>query len=166
MSDAAPPFSRLVVFTDLDGTLLDHDSYSWAPARPALDALKAGGAALVLASSKTAPEIADLHAALGLGDTPAIVENGAGVYRPGQGVSGAGDYARLRAALDALEGDLRSYFQGFGDMSDAQVAAETGLASEDATRARVRAYSEPGLWHGSDAQLAAFGAQPKRSEEH
>ena len=32
---------RLVIFTDLDGTLLDHDSYSHAPAAPALAALKA-----------------------------------------------------------------------------------------------------------------------------
>lgn len=29
-----------LVFTDLDGTLLDHDTYSWEAARPALDRLK------------------------------------------------------------------------------------------------------------------------------
>ena len=32
--------SRLVVFTDLDGTLLDHDDYSFEAARPALAQLE------------------------------------------------------------------------------------------------------------------------------
>ena len=37
---------RLVVFTDLDGTLLDHHSYGYAPAQPALDALAVIGAGI------------------------------------------------------------------------------------------------------------------------
>ena len=32
----AEPADGLLVFTDLDGTLLDHDSYSWEPARCSL----------------------------------------------------------------------------------------------------------------------------------
>lgn len=32
--------TKLIVFTDLDGTLLDHDNYSWQEAKPALDRLK------------------------------------------------------------------------------------------------------------------------------
>ena len=34
---------RYVIFTDLDGTLLDADTYSWAAATPALEALRASG---------------------------------------------------------------------------------------------------------------------------
>ena len=68
---------RMIVFSDLDGTLLDHETYSFEPARPALDRLKREGHVLVLASSKTAAEIAPLRDAMGFSHCPAIVENGA-----------------------------------------------------------------------------------------
>ena len=51
----------LLVFTDLDGTLLSHSSYRWDAATPALNTLRKIGAAVVLASSKTAPEIAEMR---------------------------------------------------------------------------------------------------------
>ena len=66
----------LIVFTDLDGTLLDHETYSLEPARPALDRLASEGIPLILASSKTAAEIDRLRAEIGCADFPAIVENG------------------------------------------------------------------------------------------
>lgn len=155
MSDAP----LLAVFTDLDGTLLDHDSYSYAPALPALDALKARGLPLVLASSKTAAEIAPLRTELGREECPAIVENGAGVLAafaaPGADMAA---YGRLRRALDAVAPDLRAGFRGFGDMDAAEVSAITGLPLAQAELARQRAYSEPGLWQGDPAREAAFVA--------
>ncbi len=146
-----------IVFTDLDGTLLDHDSYSHAAALPAIEGLKARGVPVVLASSKTAAEIAPLRAELGLGHCPAIVENGAGVLPAGAAPDGAAaDYARLRTVLNEVPGDLRAQFRGFGDWSDAQVAEKTGLPLAQARLARQRAYSEPGLWLGDAAGKAAF----------
>ena len=144
----------LVVFTDLDGTLLDHATYAYGAAEPALQRLKERGIPLVLASSKTASEIATLHAALDLGDTPAIVENGAGLYRPGSIEAASTDYVRIRTALAGTphaEG-----FRGFGDMSDAEVAQITGLSEAAARQARMRSFSEPGLWSGSAAERDAF----------
>ena len=147
----------LLVFTDLDGTLLDHHTYSHADASPALAALAVIGAGVVLASSKTAAEIAPLRAELGLTDWPAIVENGAGVLPPGAIASnGDADYLRLRAALAQLPYGLRAHFTGFGDMSDAEVADLTGLPVKAAALARQRQYSEPGHWSGSPAQEAEF----------
>lgn len=148
--------TELVVFSDLDGTLLDHETYSFASAQPALDALAKRGVPLVLATSKTAAEVAVLHAALHLGEWPAIVENGAGVYRPGASDADGVAYAALRAALDALSPDLRASYRGFGDMSDAEVAQVTGLPPAFAKLARQRRHSEPGLWLGSDDTRAAF----------
>ena len=147
---------ELVIFSDLDGTLLDHASYSWAAAQPALDALAARHVPLVLATSKTAAEVAVLHAALGLGTHPAIVENGAGVFRPGTDPGDASAYRAIRQALDALPTALRTPFRGFGDMDDAEVAAITGLPPGDAARARRRQFSEPGLWTGDAPTRAAF----------
>ena len=147
----------LMIFSDLDGTLLDHETYDWSPAAPALAALAEMGAPVVLASSKTAPEIARLRAAMGLSHWPAIVENGAGLLPPERDdAPDCADHARLRAALETLPEALRASFEGFTDMDAARVAEVTGLPPEDAARARTRAFSEPGLWHGDDATRAAF----------
>ena len=150
--------ARAVVFTDLDGTLLDHESYSWDAAVPALEALKAAGVPLVLASSKTAAEIADLHADLGLAEIPAIVENGAGLFRPGEEEDDDNAYRSLRRALEVLPKELRVFFRGFGDMSAFEVADITGLSRDAAALARTRQHSEPGLWAGDAATLEAFVA--------
>lgn len=71
-----------VVFTDLDGTLLDHHTYSWQPAAPTVERLKRLGVPLVLASSKTRAEMVALRHELGIAD-PFVVENGAAIYVPG-----------------------------------------------------------------------------------
>lgn len=150
------PSTPLVVFTDLDGTLLDHVTYDWAPARPALDRLAAIGAPVVLSSSKTGAEIAVFQERMGLTAYPAIVENGSGLLRSGAGLPAAQDYAKLRAALDRLPAKLRALFRGFGDMDLAELVAATGLAPDDAALARVRAFSEPGLWLGDAVARADF----------
>ncbi|MEY8838382.1 HAD-IIB family hydrolase [Cribrihabitans sp. XS_ASV171] len=143
----------LLVFSDLDGTLLDHRDYSWAQAQPGLDALRRIGAGLVLASSKTAAEIDILRREMGAEDWPAIVENGAGILWPGTppGADRAA-YDRLRAALR----DMPRGFTGFGDMGVAEIARQTGLSPEAAERAAQRQFSEPGLWTGSEAALDRF----------
>jgi len=148
---------RLVVFSDLDGTLLDHDTYAYDAAEPALAALKARNVPLVLATSKTAAEVADLHAALALGDTPAIVENGAGLFTPNAPMDGANAaYAALRETLKTLPDHLRAPYRGFGDMSAEEVSDLTGLTLEAAVQARARCFSEPGLWGGDDATKQRF----------
>lgn len=154
----SPRLEKLIVFSDLDGTLLDHDSYSWAKAQPALEALKAGGIPLVLASSKTAAEIAPLRAQLGFGHCPAIVENGAGVLPAGSGADDqdVGEYRAIRDALDTLPAKLRGQFTGFGDMGIDGIVEATGLAEHQAELAARRAFSEPGLWTGSEAEQNAF----------
>ncbi len=48
---------KLVIFTDLDGTLLDRDTYSFEPALPALRLIRQKDIPLVLSSSKTRAEI-------------------------------------------------------------------------------------------------------------
>lgn len=154
------PKLRLLVFTDLDGTLIDHETYEWSAAAQALDALRCARAGVVLASSKTAPEIDAARRDMGLQAWPAIVENGAGILpaHADPQVDG-GAYARLRAILDALPDDVRAPFVGFGDMSTQEVARLTGLRAPAAALARQRSHSEPGLWHASPQKRHAFLAQ-------
>lgn len=145
------------IVTDLDGTLLDHATYSWAPAAPTLERLRAAGVPVVLASSKTAAEIVALRDALGLSDVPAICENGGGIVPRGAAAQpDATEHARLMAVLDALPGDLRAPFRGVSEMSVAEVATLTGLPEREAARARDRAHTEPGVWTGAKAARAAF----------
>lgn len=179
-SKHGPP--PMVVFSDLDGTLLDHHDYSFAPALPALRALEARGIPLVLTTSKTLAELADLRVALGTAH-PAVAENGGHVLVPAgyfeglaTGATGATatatvaagvdqqiplgiDYGRVRAALASLRAaDARFVFEGFGDLDDAGVAAVTGLSLPAAARARTRMSSEPLRWLGDPADLPDFRA--------
>ncbi|MFZ2098943.1 MAG: HAD-IIB family hydrolase [Oricola sp.] len=150
-----------IVFTDLDGTLLDHATYAWDSARPALTLLREHGIPLILASSKTAAEIADLRAEIGFPDCPAIVENGAGILEPGDPAiaNDASVHDRLVAILDALPLRLRENFSGFSDWAVEEVAAKTGLSLPAAKKAAARRFSEPGIWSGTNDERAEFEAQ-------
>ncbi|MDJ0522183.1 MAG: HAD-IIB family hydrolase [Planctomycetota bacterium] len=146
----------LIVFTDLDGSLLNEADYSYEEARPALAQLETTGALLVIATSKTRAEVEALRAELG-NDAPFIVENGGGLFVPahrtditgGEEVPGADlrvvtvgrPYAELRAFLTEAAG--RWPLRGFGDMDDAEVAERCGLPLPAAALARRREFSEP-----------------------
>jgi mannosyl-3-phosphoglycerate phosphatase len=149
-----------LVFTDLDGTLLDHDSYSFEAARPALDLLKARGIAVILASSKTEAEMRPIADAIGISH-PMIVENGAGVVGLGQNdeltaVQSSSPYNQLRQLLRDLPKELSACFEGFGDWDVARVSRETGLPPASAQLARLRRFSEPGHFTGTEAQKRAL----------
>jgi mannosyl-3-phosphoglycerate phosphatase len=147
----------LLVFTDLDGTFLSHTDYSWEAARPALERLIAIGAGIVMASSKTAPEIEVLRRQTGLAAFPAIVENGAGLLEPdAQAAVDPAEYRKLRTVLDRTPAQLRAHFTGFGDMDVARIADVTGLAPGAAVLAAQRAFSEPGIWSGTESEKGAF----------
>jgi len=164
MLTAPPPPKRLfpIVFSDLDGTLLDHETYLFDAARPALNALKARDIPLILASSKTRAEMKCLAPQLGAAGL--IFENGGDVIWPeglGAAVDGSvqsPDYASIRAMLDSLPGELRKMVQGFGDMSNEEVASVTGLPPDAARLARQREHSEPFVFSGSAAQLLEIEA--------
>jgi len=73
----SPPF--FLVFTDLDGTLLDHNTYGWEEAIPALELCRTRGVPVILVSSKTRAEMAALRCKLSI-STPFISENGGGIF--------------------------------------------------------------------------------------
>ncbi len=152
-----------VIFTDLDGTLLDGTSYSFDPAREAMDQLDSRSIPVVIVSSKTRAEIEPLRSQL-RNEHPFIVENGGAVVIPARYfsfpladtiVSGRYNiielgtpYPQLRRALKTIAKDLGVALRGYGDMSVAEVARRTGLSHREADLAKQRDYDEPFILEG------------------
>lgn len=158
-----PSDAKIAVFSDLDGTLLDHETYGFEAAKPALKRLAELGIPVILASSKTAAEISCVRVAMGLDAFPAIVENGAGLLPPGQDAgTDRQEHHRLRQVLNRLPRNIRSGFSGFTDWGVTGIQTETGLPLDKAELAAKRMYSEPGLWSGTENMKTAFIAQLER----
>ena len=73
--------SPALIFTDLDGSLLDHDSYSFAPAAPLLNNLETEYIPVIPTTSKTFAEVQKLRVKLN-NRHPFIIENGAAIAIP------------------------------------------------------------------------------------
>lgn len=156
---------KLVVFTDLDGTLLDHYDYSWQAAEPALQRLKAAGCPVILNSSKTRPEIEALRKAMENTD-PFIVENGSAVCIPEQYFATQEQDLTIKRfgpnrddILKILEGLRKGYgyaFKSFNDMSVRELMDITGLDQASAKMAKMRDASEPLVWMDTETRLHSF----------
>ena len=163
----APARPTLVVFTDLDGTLLDAATYRYDAARPALDRLRDRDIPLVICTSKTRAEVEPLRKDLD-NRHPFIVENGGALYVPEgyfknsppgptqrngyQVIEFGVPYSRLREALRKIEGQIGTSLVGFGDRTIEEIVQLTRLSQADAERARQREFDEPFI--GSDPSVS------------
>lgn len=156
---------NLLVFTDLDGSLLDHHSYSWQPAQEWLNRLNEADVPVILTTSKTAAEVGELQQQLRLTQQPFIAENGALIALPDgwqtQDVAANGhvigvEYAEIRRILTHLRQRYDFEFRGFGDVNVQQVVDWTGLSPQGAILAMQREASEPLVWFGSEPDFARF----------
>ncbi|PKN35377.1 MAG: mannosyl-3-phosphoglycerate phosphatase [Deltaproteobacteria bacterium HGW-Deltaproteobacteria-19] len=149
---------KWLLFSDLDGTLLNHDDYSYEDARPVLERIRREGIPLVIASSKTRVEVEEIQEEIGL-RMPFIVENGGGIYFP-RGCRGTPylpgserePYFAVRLGMPYEEirefvarAQQRIPLRGFGDMTVEEVARLTDLPLERARLAKTREFSEPFL---------------------
>ncbi len=155
----------LLIVTDLDGSLLDHHTYSWQPAADWLALLRQNTIPVVICSSKTAAEIQVLQKSLALEGLPFIAENGAVLHLDVQPHSDSPtlssqvlgkDYSTIRQAMEQLR-SLKGYkFFGFGDVSEKEIIEWTGLSASDALLAKQREASEAFIWRDTDERLAKF----------
>lgn len=154
---------RRIIFTDLDGTLLDETRYSYAEAKPALSVIAVGNIPLILCSSKTRAEIEVYRQKLHIAH-PFISENGGGIFIPhgyftfsfaaeeGHGfrlIELGLPYAEIRKSFVRLREQTGAKVRGFADMSVAEVASLTGLSAEEAALAKQREFDEAFVFDGA-----------------
>lgn len=153
-------YTRTVILTDLDHTLLDA-SGGLGKSAPFIRWLIARGIPVIPVTSKTAAEVMGLWRRWHLRG-PAVVENGAALYLPnakrGWHIQRLTPwrYANIRALIRNLRVPLNLQLEGFGDWSLKTLCRITGLSTINAMAARTRMASEPLLWEGpADARLIA-----------
>ncbi|MBN2015179.1 MAG: mannosyl-3-phosphoglycerate phosphatase [Candidatus Altiarchaeota archaeon] len=157
--------SPIIVFTDLDGTLIDED-YSYKKALPAMESIKKKKIPLIFCTSKTRAEIEVYREELGVMD-PFISENGGAVFIPegyfcrkvGEKIKEGYEmielgapYPGLREVLDRARKASGCKIMGFGDMSVEELSKDSGLTLKTAELAKMREYDEPFRMEGTDEQ--------------
>jgi len=160
-----------LVFTDLDGTLLDHHTYAWEEALPALEKCHKNAVPVILVSSKTRAEMEVLRHQLNLA-APFVSENGGGVFFPRETFNAAppGSFPAQTRGLDEKEGlwqwslgtpyihlvqalkDMRKglgwAIKGFSEMDISEISQLTGLDKTSAHLAAMREFDEPFIFEG------------------
>ncbi len=169
--------TRYLVVTDLDGSLLDHYTYSAEPAIPVLRELHERDVPVVLCSSKTRVEMKQLRQRLELA-TPYIVENGAAVFMPSDGPWRLpqntdntaelvdGDWCHRFGPgrrhwldlLNTLPSTWDDVWRGFSDLTTHQIADVTGLSTDEAALAAAREFGEPVQWLGTPSEQTRWCA--------
>jgi mannosyl-3-phosphoglycerate phosphatase len=165
-----------VIFTDLDGTLLDHTTYRWTAARVALGALQLRAVPLVIVTSKTCAEVRPILCSLRRRE-PFVVENGGAIYLPEDylpfRVPGAArtlrgwlrlalgtSRPRLVAALGRATRRAGVRVRSFSEMSAREVAERAGMTLREARCARQREFDEPFvLVEGADSARKRLRAE-------
>ncbi len=158
MPPSTPTRVKAVVFTDLDGTLIDFESYSPKVAGPLARKLVRRKIPLIFCSSKTLEEQLHLMKEMGL-STPCIVENGCGIFvpekldllsdQPSKDIPGFGKLVKLgvsnliiQKAISKLSLDMGIDFRPYSKLTLLKISKITGLSEAAAQRAQNREFSE------------------------
>jgi len=149
---------KQIIFTDLDGTLLDFETYSYEKSLSAINRLKEYDIPVIFCSGKTRAEQETYQRELGLFH-PFIVEHGSAIFIPRAyfpfpfdyhkavgdllAIELAIPYSRVRKLLARIRKEHDFRFKGLGDMSVAEVVEISGLNNiEFAELAKQREYAE------------------------
>ncbi len=167
MKQATPSY---LVITDLDGTLLDHDNYSFDAATPSLAQLEQHQVPVVINSSKTQAEISELRKALN-NTHPFICENGSAILTPTDYDFTGDDSSTHSTFNDIVLGKTRdeilntltpitnrysNQLRQYSQCSIEDIVEMTGLSYTEAEQSGTRFYTEPIQWQGSNENRQHF----------
>lgn len=148
---------RILIFTDLDGTLLDPHDYSFDEALPALEQLRQRRIPLILCSSKTRAELESYQGMMNM-DEPFVSENGGALFAPWGYFDRVPErsekrgrylvmefgipYQKIREGFSEVAAGLDVKPIGFGDLEAEEVSSILNLSIAEAELAREREYDE------------------------
>ncbi len=148
---------QLIIYSDLDGTLLDFHTYSPDRALPGVQALKRAAIPLVFCSSKTFAEQRFYQQRLQV-EAPLIAENGSAVFIPQEYFEFEYSYHRKADRFHVIELGLQTErilsvllrirrsrkiaFRCFSELSVDELSRISGLPPDMARLAQKRDYSE------------------------
>ena len=159
------PKRFLIVFTDLDGTLLDYNTYSPKASANGIELLKRYDIPLIFCTSKSYAEVLYFRKQTNNLD-PFIVENGGAIYIPVEQfkqfkplkpykqykefdgyvtIELGTDYKKIRQVFAEMKKESGDNIVGFGDMSVRDVSKYLNLGEYLAGMAKKRLYDEPFL---------------------
>ena len=154
----------MIIFTDLDGTLLSSDSYSFADALPALKEIRRKDIPLIICSSKTRAEVEVYLNKLSL-NHPFISENGGAIFIPRGYFSRSCPqlekrgkylvwelglpYQELRKRLLQVRRKFPLLLLGFGDLGAKDIVSLCNMSLTQARLAKKREYDEPFFFSGN-----------------
>jgi mannosyl-3-phosphoglycerate phosphatase len=151
---------RLIVFTDLDGTLLDYYTYSYEASKEGIELLNRYNIPLIFCTSKSYAEVIYFREKTG-NRSPFIVENGGAIYIPEEqshqfkqleqiepadgyrAIELGASYDRIRQVFKEMKKEFNDKLVGFGDMSVEEVSRYLNLEPSLAAMAKVRRHDEP-----------------------
>jgi mannosyl-3-phosphoglycerate phosphatase len=152
-----PERKKIIVFADLDGSLLN-DKYEYDQIEPIIHQLLALNVSIVFASSKTRYEI-DFYRKKWQITDPFIIENGSAILIPetyfgmhyeftrraqGYNIIELGTtYCIIREKIEIVKNRTGANIVGFGDMTAEEITKDSGLPLYLAQLAKEREYSEP-----------------------
>lgn len=139
-------FADKLFFSDLDGTILDHETYSSDKSMEGINLLSKNDIPLILVSSKTFQEMKEISADFSL-HYPFIFENGGGI-----GFCSKNEYEFILLGLssdelysykDMMQDYFKSKIKMFRDMSIPEIVDLTHLSYASAKKAAAREASQP-----------------------
>jgi len=162
-----PKQAKIIVFADLDGSLLN-DNYEYDQIKPIIRQLLSSNVSIVFASSKTREEIEYYRKRLQIND-PFISENGSAIMIPQNYFTASYEFAKqllgyniielgtpyniVREKLVTAKNQTGANIVGFGDMTVEEIAKDSSLPMLLAQLAKKREYSEPfKIWGGNEEE--------------
>ena len=145
-----------LIFTDLDGTFLNHHDYSFEASMEAVEKIKEAQIPLIFTTSKTKAEVERLQEKVGISE-PFIVENGAALFIPkgyqAFDLSDLSDFEDKKVSLfGKAYSEVLVFYKtykdsysmvGLSDMTDNEIADLTGLELSSIPFVRARDFTEP-----------------------
>lgn len=159
---------KLIIFTDLDGTLLNRETYSFEPAFPALRLTQKKEIPIILSSSKTRAEI-EFYRKKMKNTHPFIVENGGAVFVPKDYFSFPFPYDKeldwflvlelgtfylqILEIFESIRKETGIPIKGFAELTEKEIAFLCGLSLNETELAKKREYDEPFLIEGGEREV-------------